>query len=259
MAYDLKNRTAFITGASSGIGKAIAETFAGAGCRLIISARREDKLNDLARHIRETYKVDVKTLQLDVRHKDEVFSSLESLGEEWGSIDILVNNAGLARGMSKIQDGCIDDWEEMIDTNIKGMLYVTKAVLPSLMKSNNGHIINIGSLAGVEVYPLGNVYCGTKYFVKAISHAMKIDLNETGIRVTNIAPGLTQTEFSLVRFHNDSEIADKVYQGYQPLTGEDIADATLFCVTRPKHVNIRDILITPTAQAGATIVNKNFK
>jgi len=196
--------------------------------------------------------------ECDITKYDEIEQFIHDLPENWSGIDVLINNAGKARGLSKIQDGDMEDWEEMIDTNIKGLLYVSKLILPKMVEQGFGHVINIGSIAGREVYPNGNVYCGTKAAVAAISKGMVIDLNGTGVRVSNIEPGLVETEFASVRFHGDEEKAKTVYQGYTPLTGRDIAEAVLFCTTRPQHVMIQDVLITPTDQATATIVNKKM-
>jgi 3-hydroxy acid dehydrogenase/malonic semialdehyde reductase len=255
---DLKGKLSLITGATSGIGKACAYKFAEAGSNLILIARREEKLNEIAKNLKEKFNVDIKTITLDVRNRNEVENSVKKLTDEWKNIDVLINNAGLARGLDKIQDGDYENWEEMIDTNIKGLLYVSRNVLPLMIKRNDGMVINIGSLAGHEVYPNGNVYCGTKHAVKAISKGMTIDLNGTGVRVVNIDPGLVETEFSEVRFRGDTEKAKSVYQGYEPLIGDDIADIALFAATRPKHVMLQDILVTPTAQATATITHKNL-
>ncbi len=252
----MKNKTVYITGASAGIGKACAEVFAEAGANLILNARRISALNDLAQSLEKKYEIETYSFKCDVRDRDDVEEKLNSLPAKWKKIDVLINNAGLARGFNKIHEGDNQDWEEMIDTNIKGLLYVSRVVIPWMVEQNNGHIINIGSIAGVEVYPNGNVYCATKSAVKAISKGMAIDLNGTGIRVTDVDPGLVETEFAKVRFHGDEEKATNVYKGYTPLTGRDIADVCLFAATRPKHVMIQDILITPTDQATATMVHK---
>ena len=253
---NLKNKTALITGASAGIGKACAEVFAEAGANLILSARRISKIRELANSLEEEYGIKTYSFECDVRLLEDVDKKLDAIPEEWKKPDILINNAGLARGFDKLHEGDIRNWEEMIDTNIKGLLYVSRKVIPWMEDRHEGHIINIGSIAGVEVYPNGNVYCATKHAVKALSKSMAIDLNGTGIRVTNVDPGLVETEFALVRFRGDKEKAENVYKGYTPLTGKDIADVCLFAATRPKHVMIQDILITPTDQATATMVNK---
>lgn len=252
----MKNKTILITGASSGIGKACAEVFAEAGANLILTARRIKNLEELALELEKKYGIETLIFACDIRDLNQVEESLNILPEKWNNIDVLINNAGLARGLEKFQDGVYQNWEEMIDTNIKGLLYVSRTIIPWMVKRKSGHVINIGSLAGHELYPGGNVYCASKHAVKAISKGMIIDLNGTGIRVTNIDPGLVETEFSLVRFHGNRENAKKVYKGYTPLYGRDIADVALFCVTRPAHVMIQDILVTATDQATATIVNK---
>ena len=247
-------KKALITGASSGIGRATAVAFAGAGIDLIICGRRKDQLETLKTEIEP--KVKVHMLQFDVSQKQEVFQALESLPEDFREIDILVNNAGNAHGLDPIQTGSLDDWEAMIDINVKGLLYVSKAIIPQMVRKQQGHIINIGSIAGKEVYPNGNVYSATKHAVDALNKAMRIDLNQSGIRVGAVNPGLVETGFSEVRFKGDRERANSVYQGFQPLRPEDIADIILFMVTRPQHVNIADLLVLPTAQANSTIVNK---
>jgi NADP-dependent 3-hydroxy acid dehydrogenase YdfG len=248
-------KTVFITGATSGIGKATAEIFAKNNFRLILCGRREDRLKELAVTLGK--QTEVTTLQFDVRDKEVVFDSIKSLPENFQQIDILVNNAGNAHGLDLIQDGSVDDWDAMMDINVKGLLYVSKAIIPQMMERNDGFIVNIGSTAGKEVYPRGNVYCASKYAVNAINKGMRLDLNQYNIRVSGIHPGLVQTEFSDVRFKGDSEQAKTVYQGYKALQAEDIADIIHFVVTRPYHVNIEDLVVYPTAQASATIINKN--
>ena len=248
-------KTVFITGATSGIGKATAEIFAKNNFRLILCGRREDRLKELAVTLGK--QTEVTTLQFDVRDKEVVFDSIKSLPENFQQIDILVNNAGNAHGLDLIQDGSVDDWDAMMDINVKGLLYVSKAIIPHMMERNDGFIVNIGSTAGKEVYPRGNVYCASKYAVNAINKGMRLDLNQYNIRVSGIHPGLVQTEFSDVRFKGDSEQAKTVYQGYKALQAEDIADIIHFVVTRPYHVNIEDLVVYPTAQASATIINKN--
>jgi NADP-dependent 3-hydroxy acid dehydrogenase YdfG len=250
-------KTALITGASAGIGEACAYAFAKSGYRLILLARRLEKLEAITSKIKAENKIDIINLVCDVRSLEAVKSALGSLPEEWKQIDVLINNAGLARGLSKIHEGSIDDWEEMIDTNIKGLLYVSRIVLPWMVARRCGTVINIASLAGREVYPNGNVYCATKHAVKALSQGMLMDLNGTGVRVTNLDPGMVETEFSEVRFHGDSERAKTVYKGLKPLTGSDIADVALYCAELPAHVMVQDIMVTPTAQASAMIVTRN--
>ncbi|MBB3698476.1 SDR family NAD(P)-dependent oxidoreductase [Flammeovirga yaeyamensis] len=249
-------KTALITGATSGIGKATAELFADNGIRLIICGRRADRLETLKTQLSE--KTDVHTLSFDVRDKKDVFAKIESLPEDFAQVDILVNNAGNAHGLSSIQDGDVDDWDAMIDINVKGLLYVSKAIIAQMTERKSGHIINIGSIAGKDVYPNGNVYNASKFAVNALNEAMRYDLNEFGIRVGAVHPGLVHTEFSEVRFKGDTEKAEGVYQGYTPLYAEDIADVIFFMISRRSSVNIADLVIYPTAQASATIVNKNL-
>lgn len=250
-------RTVFITGASSGIGAACAKVLAKEGnYRLLLCARREDRLAQLKEELQQSVEVEVHTFVLDVRNKEEVFTAIDNLPQEWKNIDVLINNAGLSQGLDPIQDGDTDDWDRMIDTNVKGFLYVSKAVTPLLKQSSNAHIINLGSIAGKEVYPNGNVYCATKHAVDALNKAMRIDLLPFGIKVTAINPGMVETEFSEVRFHGDKERAKSVYNGLIPLSGEDIAETIAFVLSRPEHVNINDLLIMPTAQANGTIVNR---
>lgn len=250
------NKIALITGATSGIGQATALKAAEAGYDVIITGRRRDRLEELAKTIRSK-RANVLILGFDVRRQTEVQSAIDSLTDKWKNIDVLVNNAGLAVGVSPIQEGFLDDWERMIDTNVKGLLYVTRAVAPLLIARQSGHIVNIASIAGKEVYPGGNVYCATKHAVDALSRAMRTDMLRHNIKVTNIAPGMVETEFSLVRYKGDSEAAANVYKGIQPLTNEDIADTILFAITRPPHVCLNDIVIMPTAQANARDVNRN--
>ncbi len=250
------NKTILITGATAGIGKETAFRFAKEGHRLILCARRKELLEDLVENIKTNFKVEAIALIIDVRDKDVVEQKLSSLPKEWRNIDILVNNAGLALGLNTIDNGNVNDWEAMIDTNVKGLLYMTKFTLPYLEKSSCPHIINIGSIAGKEAYPKGNVYCATKHAVDALSKSMRIDLLEKGIKVSQVAPGAVETEFSVVRFKGDKTKADKVYQNYQPLRGEDVADVVYYVSNLPKHVNINDVLVMPTAQAAAGIFHK---
>jgi NADP-dependent 3-hydroxy acid dehydrogenase YdfG len=248
------NKTALITGATSGIGKATAIAFSEEGINLIICGRRKEALDKLKSELEKKVKVHI--LPFDVRNKEEVFEAIQALPGDFSKIDILVNNAGNAHGMDPIQSGNIDDWEAMIDINVKGLLYISKAVIPQMVERKQGHIINIGSIAGKEVYPNGNVYSASKHAVDAINKGMRIDLNEQGIRVGAINPGLVETEFSEVRFKGDKERAKSVYEGFAPLKPQDIADIIRFVVTRPYHVNIADLLVLPTAQASSTIVHK---
>ena len=255
---NVEGKIALITGASAGIGEACAYKFAEAGCKLILLARRFEKLEEISKKIRNDYKIPVLVYECDVTDFNEVNTTLTKLPEEWQNIDILINNAGKARGMEKIYEGSVEDWNEMIDTNIKGLLYISRIIIPKMVANKNGHIINIGSIAGLEPYPNGNVYCGTKAFVEMISKSMVIDLNGTGVRVTNIDPGMVETEFSIVRFHGDEDKAENVYKGFAPLVGDDIADIALFAVTRPSHIAIQEILVTPTAQATTTLTAKKM-
>ena len=249
------NKTALITGATSGIGKATAYEFAKHHFNLILCGRRQDRLNSIKKALEPL--TQVYTLCFDVRDKAETFKAIESLPEDFKHIDILINNAGNAHGLDPIQTGNIDDWDAMIDSNVKGLLYVSKAIIPQMTERKSGHIINIGSSAGKEVYPKGNVYCGTKHAVLAITEGMRIDLNPFGIKVGAISPGLVETEFSKVRFKGD-KIADDVYKGFDALQAEDIAEIIYFVVSRPNHVNIADLLVFPTAQASSTILKKEF-
>lgn len=248
------NKTALVTGASSGIGKATAISLAGAGFNLVICGRRKEALQEIKTQLKEETAVHV--LQFDVRNKDEVHSAIKSLPQEFSQIDVLVNNAGNAHGLDPIQSGNLEDWDAMIDINVKGLLYVSRAIIPQMLERKAGHIINIGSIAGKEVYPNGNVYSASKHAVDAINKGMRIDLNGSGIRVGAINPGLVESGFSEVRFKGDLERARSVYKGYEPLKPEDIADLVVFMVTRPAHVNIADLLVLPTAQANSTIVHK---
>ena len=247
-------QTAFITGATSGIGKATAELFAKNNIRLILCGRRAERLKDLQKELSKV--TDVTTLQFDVSKRDEVETAIKSIPENFKHIDILINNAGNAHGLSTLQEGSIDDWDAMLDINVKGLLYVSKAIMPQMIKRNTGFIVNIGSIAGKEVYPNGNVYCASKFAVNALNKSMRLDLNQYNIRVAGIHPGLVETEFSDVRFKGDTERAKSVYTGYKALQAEDIADIIYFVVSRPYHVNIEDLVVYPTAQASATILNK---
>ena len=255
-SISLENKLAFVTGASSGIGRACAEQFAAAGARLLLVARRLDRLEELAIELNAKYDTEVYYQEMDVRHRDLVLQTLASLPEAWRDVDILVNNAGLSRGFDKLHTGDIDDWEEMIDTNVKGLLYVSRAIVPAMVERDAGHIINIGSIAGRHAYPGGNVYCASKAAVRALSQGLKLDLLGTQIRVSEIDPGLVETEFSDVRFHGDRDRAKQTYDGLTPLYADDIADLVLFCATRPVHVNLSEMLVVPTDQATATHVSR---
>lgn len=252
----MSRKIAFITGTSAGIGAASAKMLAAQQYNLILAARRKDRIEELAAMLKEQYGVSVLCITLDVRNRDEVQKAVEALPGEWQKINVLVNNAGLASGLSAIDEGDLDDWDVMIDTNVKGLLYVTRAIIPLMKKNESGHIINIGSIAGKEVYANGNVYCATKHAVDALNKAMRIDLAKFPIRVTAIHPGAVETEFSIVRFKGDEERASKVYQGFENLVAEDVAEAIWFAVSRPAHVNINELTIMPTAQPMAGIIHR---
>jgi 3-hydroxy acid dehydrogenase / malonic semialdehyde reductase len=252
----MNTKTVLITGATSGIGMACAYQFGANGHRIILTGRRIDRLEKIKSDIENKFSTEVYILPFDIRDNHQVTNAIESLPIEWNSIDILINNAGLAVGLNKIQDGELDDWERMIDTNIKGLLYITRAIAPQMTSRKSGHIINIGSIAGKETYPFGNVYCASKHAVDSLTKAMRIDMVEFGIKVTQIAPGAVETEFSNVRFKGDSVRADKVYDGFEPLMPEDIADAVFYCACLPDHVNINDLVIMPTSQASAGLIHK---
>jgi len=251
------SKIALITGATSGIGEACAHIFAQQGYQLVLLARREDRLEKIAHHFTAKYGIEIKQIVADVRHNENLSAALEALPAEWKKVDVLVNNAGLSQGLDPIDKGNINDWDTMIDTNVKGLLYVTKIVSNWMIPHQSGHIVNIGSIAGKEVYPNGNVYCASKHAVDALSKSMRIDLLPHGIKVTEINPGMVETEFSVVRFKGDEDRAKKVYENLEPLIADDIADAIWYVVSRPKHVNINDMLIMPTAQATATIINRS--
>jgi NADP-dependent 3-hydroxy acid dehydrogenase YdfG len=250
------NKIALITGATSGIGKATALKFAENSYDLIITGRREIKLNELALEISNEYKVDVLPLSFDVRNNEDVTKTFESLEGKWQKIDVLVNNAGLALGLNSLQDGDVTDWDTMIDTNLKGLLYMSRAVSNLMIKNGAGQIINVGSIAGKQNYPNGNVYSATKHAVDGLTKGMQLDLFKHGIRVSQVAPGAVETEFSEVRFKGDIEKASQVYKGYTPLTGADVADAIYYVASVPGHVNINDLVIMPAAQANATTFHK---
>jgi len=250
------NKIALITGATSGIGRAVADIFAENKYNLIVTGRRSERLQELKAALEQQHGISVLALCFDVRDNDEVVRNIESLPVEWRNIDVLVNNAGLAVGLNHIQDGVLDDWERMIDTNIKGLLYVTRAVSPLMIARNSGHIVNICSIAGKEVYENGNVYCATKHAVDALSKAMRIDMLGHNIKVTNVCPGAVETEFSIVRFKGDTQRAAGTYRGIEPLTGRDIAECIYFAVSLPQHVCINDMMIMPMAQADSRTFNR---
>ncbi len=248
----LKNKIVLITGASSGIGQACALAFAKEGANLMLAARRLNRLKTIASSITKQYNSKILTIELDVRNYEKVKSTISSLQEDWKQIDVLINNAGLARGYSRLYEGEVEHWEEMIDTNIKGLLYITRQVLPSMAERENGHVINIGSTAGHDVYQNGNVYCATKFAVSALTQSIRLDVLDKNVRVSTVDPGMVRTEFSDVRFSGDKEKVEKVYEGVIPLSAEDVAEAVIFCATRPSYVNINEIIITSTAQASST-------
>lgn len=252
----LRNKIVFITGASGGIGLSCAKAFAKKGSKVIAAARRTARLKELTRVLKSRYGTECRIIRLDVRKKSEVQKAVNSLPEDWKKIDILVNNAGLSRGLDKLHEGKIQDWEEMIDTNIKGLLYVSRAVIPLMVKRNSGHIINIGSIAGHEVYPKGNVYSATKHAVDAITKGMRMDLVDTNIRVTTIDPGLVETEFSKVRFRGDTKKAKAVYAGIKPLAPGDVADAVVYAATRPKHVVVAEMVLLANNQASSMVIHR---
>jgi 3-hydroxy acid dehydrogenase / malonic semialdehyde reductase len=253
------NKTVFITGATAGFGEACAYKFAENGYKLILNGRRFERLATLKDKLQKLFKVNIYLLPFDVRNKEQVLSSLEQLPQEWRSIDVLVNNAGLALGRDLIHEGNTEDWDTMLDTNVKGLLYVTRGVVPWMIENKKGHIINLGSIAGKEVYERGNVYCASKFAVDALTKSMRVDLLEHQIKVTSINPGAAETEFSLVRFKGNEEASKKIYEGYTPLTAKDVADVVYFVTTLPPHVCVNELSITSTQQASAVYFNKNSK
>lgn len=250
------SKIAYITGATSGIGEACAYKFAASGWDIVMTGRRADRLERIAQDIRDRYGVQVLTQVYDVRNLDDVKKNIGALDADWSQVDVLVNNAGLAVGRGPIQEGVYDDWERMIDTNLKGLLYVTRELAPVMIRNGKGHIINIASLAGIEAYGGGNVYCATKHGVRALSRSMRIDLVQYGIKVSVVSPGAADTEFSLVRYKGNRELADKTYEGFEPLSGADIAESVFFIASQPKHVNIEEIFLLPTAQASSTVFHR---
>ncbi len=249
-------KIALVTGATSGIGKATAEILAKNGYNLIITGRRKELLDELRGELGVKYKCDVLALNFDIRNRKQTEHAIDGLSAQWKKIAVLVNNAGLAAGLSLIQNGSVEDWDQMIDTNIKGLLYISRKVMPLMIEAGKGHIVNLSSIAAKEVYESGNVYCASKHAVDALTKGMRIDLLKHNIKVTSVAPGMVDTEFSTVRFKGDKARADKVYEGLVPLDANDVADAIWYAVSRPAHVNINDILIMPTAQANATLTNR---
>jgi len=253
---NLKGKLVFITGASAGIGAATAMAFAAEGARLLLAARRSDKLAEVAAEALERGAAAVRTIDLDVRHRNAVQAAIDALPAEWADIEILVNNAGLSRGLDKLYAGNIDDWEEMVDTNVKGLLYVTRAVVPGMVARGSGHVVSLGSTAGELTYPNGAVYCASKAAERAINDGLRQDLLGTPVRVTSIDPGMVETDFSLVRFHGDAERAAKVYKGITPLTPEDVADSIVWAVSRPAHVNIARVVLTSVHQANSLLFHR---
>lgn len=248
--------TVLVTGASAGIGEACARAFAAAGARLVLTARRRERLEALADELRAAHGTECLLLTFDVRDAGAVQAAVGGLPAEWAAVDVLVNNAGLGRGLEPLHTGDPGDWDEMVDTNVKGLLYVTRAVTPGMVERGRGHVINLGSVAGHEVYPGGAVYCATKHAVDAVTRGLRMDLLGTRVRVSTIDPGMVETEFSVIRFHGDRERAERVYRGMTPLTAADIADAVLWVATRPPHVNVDQIILKPTDQASATMVHR---
>jgi len=252
----LENQVVFITGASSGIGAACARAFARENARLLLLARRGERLANLDDELRALGATDILPLVLDVRQQERIARTIEYLPDSWKQIEVLVNNAGLSRGLSGLHEGVLEDWEEMIDTNLKGLLYVDRAVLPLMTGRGRGTVVHIGSIAGHQVYPGGNVYCATKHAVRALSDGLRIDLLGSGVRVVSVDPGLVETEFSEVRFRGDTDRAATVYQGLKPLTGDDVAEVVVFAATRPAHVNLAQVLVLPTDQASSTHIHR---
>ena len=252
------NKTILITGASSGIGEGCARKFASQGARLILNSRSADKLTALAEELKEKYDAECYLMPFDVCNRESAAAALNALPQEWKSIDVLINNAGLAIGVDKEYEGNLDEWDVVIDTNVKALLSMTRLVVPGMIERGRGHIINIGSIAGDAAYPGGSVYCATKAAVKALSDGLRIDLVDTPLRVTNIKPGLVETNFSVVRFRGDKEKADNVYRGIKPLNGDDIAEVVYFAASAPEHMQVAEILVMPTYQATGTIVSKNL-
>lgn len=256
----LQNKIVFISGASSGIGKACAELFAQAGAKVILCARSVEKVQEIADVLKAQYQTDALALKLDVQDKNAVNEIVDTLPSEWKKIDILVNNAGLARGLEKLHQGDVEDWEAMIDTNVKGLLYLTRKIVPQMLENKvNGHVINIGSIAGIHAYPGGAVYCATKSAVKFLSDGLRMDVVDTPIRVTNIQPGMVETNFSVIRFHGDQGKAGNVYAGIKPLVAEDIADIVVYAASAPAHVQICEVTVTPTNQATGGVLHKEKK
>ncbi len=252
----MPNKIAFITGASSGIGMAIAKRFASEGINLILNARRLDRLEKLKLELESENQIKILLCPFDIRHKSEIETAISAIPDDWKDIYYLINNAGLASGLGNLHEGDIEDWEKMIDTNVKGLLYISRIILPGMVERKAGHVVNISSIAGKEVYANGNVYCASKFAVDALSRGMRIELSPHNVKVTSINPGAVETEFSIVRFHGDKERADKVYEGFDNLLAEDIADAAYYAISRPQRMNINEMIVMPTAQPVATIINR---
>lgn len=250
-------KVAIVTGATAGIGRATSELLAGEGFNLILCGRRKDRLESFKNELEQKFGIRAETFVFDIRNRDEVNAAVSSMKEAFASVDVLVNNAGLAAGLDQLRNGDPDDWDQMIDTNVKGLLYISRQIIPWMVENGSGHIVNIGSIAGKEVYPNGNVYCGTKHMVDALNQAMRRELAEFNIRVSGIHPGAVETEFSLVRFKGDSDKAEKVYDGFENLVAADIADAVWYVLSRPAHVNINDLVIMPKAQPAAGVIYRN--
>ena len=256
MALSLKNKIVFVTGASVGIGAATALEFAKLGAKVMVCGRREEKLKELEARLRQAGAADVHSFAIDVQNRDAVATALASLPEDWQAVDVLVNNAGLSRGLKKLYEDDVQDWEEMLDTNVKGLLYVTRAIVPGMVARNSGHVINLGSIAGHMAYANGAVYCASKAAERFISDGLRIDLNGTAVRVTSIDPGMVETEFSLVRFRGDTARASKTYENIDPLTPEDIAETIVWAATRPSHVMIQTVVMTTVAQANPFVITR---
>ena len=252
----MPNKIAFITGASSGIGMAIAKRFASEGINLILNARRLDRLEKLKLELESENQIKILLRPFDIRHKSEIEKAISEIPDDWKDIYYLINNAGLASGLGNLHEGDVEDWEKMIDTNVKGLLYISRIILPGMVERKMGHVVNISSIAGKEVYANGNVYCASKFAVDALSRGMRIELSPHNVKVTSINPGAVETEFSIVRFHGDKERADKVYDGFDNLLAEDIADAAYYVISRPQRMNINEMIVMPTAQPVATIINR---
>jgi NADP-dependent 3-hydroxy acid dehydrogenase YdfG len=252
----MPNKIAFITGASSGIGMAIAKRFASEGINLILNARRLDRLEKLKLELESENQIKILLCPFDIRHKSEIEKAISEIPDDWKDIYYLINNAGLASGLGNLHEGDVEDWEKMIDTNVKGLLYISRIILPGMVERKMGHVVNISSIAGKEVYANGNVYCASKFAVDALSRGMRIELSPHNVKVTSINPGAVETEFSIVRFHGDKERADKVYDGFDNLLAEDIADAAYYAISRPQRMNINEMIVMPTAQPVATIINR---